>query len=342
MSIKSARVFIVDDEKNVLSGIRRSLTAISDDWETSYFSDPAKALEAFRQTPADVVVTDMMMPGMTGVELVGAMRKISPETVFLMLTGSSDLQTAADSINEASVYKFLMKPCPPEVLLDGIESGVLAKQSAAGRLEIAGLSKAALDMLSTGVIVVDRDIRVQLMNNSARKIIETRDGLLVNATDNICRTENVRHTAALSEIVRRTLENEDSSEEPGVMSVPRSGERRPFTIAVTPAGTGTDGIQPPAENYACLYICDHDTAQPLSVTAISALFDLTPAESRIAQAIAGGEDLNSIALSQGITVSTARTYLKRVFSKTETGRQAELVRLLLTSPQLFTGHETVE
>lgn len=340
MTKKPTSIFIVDDEKKVLSGIRRSLTSIQDNWDTTYFSDPTDALNAFRQIPADVVVTDMMMPGMTGVELVGEMRKISPETVFLMLTGSSDVQTAADAINEASVYKFLMKPCPPEVLIAGIEAGVIEKISADGKLEIDGLSKAALDMLSTGVIVVDQETRVQLMNNAAKKIVEAQDGILVNTTDNVCRTESVRYTAALSEIVIKTIENGHSFEEPGVLSVPRGGEKRPFTIAVTPAVT--TGKQSPAQNYACLYICDHDTAPPPSVAAIGTLFDLTPAEARVAQAIAGGEDLNNIAEAQGVTVSTARTYLKRVFSKTETGRQAELVRLLLTSPQLYTGHETVE
>lgn len=335
MMNKVVRIFIVDDEKKVLSGIRRNLSAIPGDWHITYFPEPERALEAFNEAPADVVVTDMMMPGMTGVELVAEMRKTAPESVFLMLTGSSDLQTAADAVNKASVFKFLIKPCPREVLLDSIEAGVLEKQAADGKLEIDGLSRAALDMLSTGVIVVDSEIRIQLMNSAAQRIVDARDGILVNAVDNICRAGNVRHTSELAEIVQDTIENGSSYEEPGIISVPRGNENRPLTIAVTPAGTAD-------QNYACLYICDHDSTPAPSAVAIGKLFNLTPAEAKVAQAIACGEELSDIAESQGVTVSTARTYLKRVFSKTETGRQAELVRLLLTSPQLVNDHQIVE
>ena len=64
------------------------------------------------------------------------------------------------------------------------------------------------------------------------------------------------------------------------------------------------------------------------------LFGLTESESRLASAIASGDSIDGAAESMGVTVSTARTYLKQVFAKTGTSRQGDLVRMVLTSPAL--------
>jgi DNA-binding CsgD family transcriptional regulator len=71
------------------------------------------------------------------------------------------------------------------------------------------------------------------------------------------------------------------------------------------------------------------------VETVSRLFDLTDAEARLAVALGEGHRLEDAADRMGITVSSARTYLKRVFSKTDVTRQAELVRLLLAAPVLL-------
>jgi DNA-binding CsgD family transcriptional regulator len=76
--------------------------------------------------------------------------------------------------------------------------------------------------------------------------------------------------------------------------------------------------------------------QPLpSVETVARLFDLTDAEARLAVALSEGHRIEDAAEILGITVSSARTYLKRVFSKTEVTRQAELVRLILAAPVLL-------
>ncbi|MEZ6104810.1 MAG: response regulator [Pirellulaceae bacterium] len=75
------------------------------------------ALEELRQHgPFAVVVSDMQMPGMTGVQLLHRIGELSPDTVRMMLTGNADQQTAVEAVNEGHIFRFLNKPCEPEVL----------------------------------------------------------------------------------------------------------------------------------------------------------------------------------------------------------------------------------
>jgi DNA-binding CsgD family transcriptional regulator len=73
---------------------------------------------------------------------------------------------------------------------------------------------------------------------------------------------------------------------------------------------------------------------PLSVEAMRALFGFTGAEARLAHSMAEGRTLEEHATTSGITVESARSLLKRVFERTGTSRQAELVRLLTRAPRL--------
>ena len=74
--------------------------------------------------PYAVLVSDMRMPGMNGIELLRRVRVISPRTVRIMLTGNCDVRTAIDAVNEGSVFRFLTKPCDADVLASVIREGL--------------------------------------------------------------------------------------------------------------------------------------------------------------------------------------------------------------------------
>ncbi len=80
-----------------------------------------------------------------------------------------------------------------------------------------------------------------------------------------------------------------------------------------------------------LYLSEHKSAIDLSRLDVTVLFGLTPAESRLATALCDGASLNQYAEQQGVSSNTARIQLKSIFSKTNTNRQAELIKLLCTS-----------
>ncbi|MBI3185382.1 MAG: response regulator [Myxococcales bacterium] len=102
------RILIVDDEENVCNALRRSLRR--EGYELRTVTDPQAALELLKTTPVDLVISDHMMPTMTGLEFLKIVRDRYPDCVRMMLTGHADMQTAIDSINHGEIYRFLTKP----------------------------------------------------------------------------------------------------------------------------------------------------------------------------------------------------------------------------------------
>jgi hypothetical protein len=71
-----------------------------------------------------VVVSDLQMPGMDGITLLSSLRKVSPDTVRVLLTGHADVDAAIAAVNEGNIFRFLRKPCPPGALLRALEASV--------------------------------------------------------------------------------------------------------------------------------------------------------------------------------------------------------------------------
>lgn len=116
------RVLFVDDEQAVLQGIRRNLHK---DFHIESATDPRSALEMIdTQEPFAVIVSDMRMPGMDGIEFLYQARKLSPYSVRLMLTGNDEQSTAIRAVNRGDVFKFLTKPCDAAVLRKVVELSV--------------------------------------------------------------------------------------------------------------------------------------------------------------------------------------------------------------------------
>ena len=113
-------VLFVDDEKNVLDSFRRSLRG---KYLVETFQDPTLALaEVKTGKEFSVVVADMQMPRVSGVEFLSLVRTVAPDTVRVMLTGNVDQGTAVSALNQGSIFRFLNKPCPPAMLLEVLEA----------------------------------------------------------------------------------------------------------------------------------------------------------------------------------------------------------------------------
>ncbi len=108
------RILMVDDEENVLSGYRRTIGRSYDFTTANGGQAPLEMLRKGERFA--VIITDMRMPQMDGVQFLCEARKICPDTVFAMLTGNADQQTAIDAITDGQIYRFLNKPCEKEVL----------------------------------------------------------------------------------------------------------------------------------------------------------------------------------------------------------------------------------
>ena len=108
------RVLFVDDEENVLQGIKRSFHDMRHEWEMSFASGGEEALRLVDARPFDVVVSDMRMPGMDGGRLLAEVQRRRPDAVRLILSGHSDRDMIMHTVKPA--HQFLLKPIEPEEL----------------------------------------------------------------------------------------------------------------------------------------------------------------------------------------------------------------------------------
>jgi|APLak6261666879_1056058.scaffolds.fasta_scaffold01647_3 DNA-binding NtrC family response regulator len=108
MTEQPRRILIVDDEENVCHALRRSLR--KEGYELFFGHEPAEGLELLKKQPVDMVISDHLMPNMTGLEFLKIVRDRHPDMMRLMLTGHADMQTAIDAINQGNIYRFLTKP----------------------------------------------------------------------------------------------------------------------------------------------------------------------------------------------------------------------------------------
>jgi len=125
------KILFVDDEPTVLEGYQRLLRR---EFAVNTAVGGYQGLAAIQANgPYAVVISDMRMPQMNGVEFLVQVRQKAPDSVRMLLTGHADLYAAIDAVNRGNIFRFLTKPCNKEALVDAIQGG-LAQYRAAGAL----------------------------------------------------------------------------------------------------------------------------------------------------------------------------------------------------------------
>ena len=126
---KMPTIMFVDDEARVLKSMRAMFRR---DYRVLLANSGEEALGLLAENAVDVVVSDQRMPHMTGVEVLSKIKQRSPDTVRILLTGYADLAAVEASLNEAEVYKYLMKPCPAEEVRGAVAQGLALRDGLAG------------------------------------------------------------------------------------------------------------------------------------------------------------------------------------------------------------------
>jgi response regulator RpfG family c-di-GMP phosphodiesterase len=114
-------ILFVDDDIRVVSALQRALHRT---YEIEIAGCASEALEAISDSSYAVVVSDMKMPGMSGVEFLTRVKEISPDTVRILLTGQAELEVAIAAVNEGNVFRFLSKPCPQDLLVKALDAAL--------------------------------------------------------------------------------------------------------------------------------------------------------------------------------------------------------------------------
>lgn len=110
------RILFVDDEQQVLNGLRRSLFDLADEWQMDFTTDGAAALEIMTASPFDVVVSDMSMSGCNGADLLDNVAQRHPAVIRIVLSGSTEKESGLRAAGSA--HQFLAKPLDPRKLQD--------------------------------------------------------------------------------------------------------------------------------------------------------------------------------------------------------------------------------
>lgn len=199
-----------------------------------------------------------------------------------------------------------------------------------GELEMTleGLS-AALDRMPQGALLLDDRNRPVAVNRRAEELLAEGDGLTLGP---------MGLAAARSDetaLLRRLLHTGDRGDGDrlrqagGVVKLPRPSLKEPLSVLVSHLA-----LPEPLGDHAGLklvFVTDPEAEPRAPEDLLRALYELTPAEARLTGLLLRGRTVTEAAEELEVTRNTARTHLKRVFSKTGTGRQAELVRLCLRS-----------
>ena len=139
-------VLIVDDEPSNLESLERILA--KEGWRTALAANGAAALERVRRERPAVVVTDLMMPGMSGEELLRAVKAVSPETEVLLVTAYGTVETAVSAMKEGA-YDFITKPVKRHAIVKAVrqalERASLVAENRALRARLAELAPAGVD-----------------------------------------------------------------------------------------------------------------------------------------------------------------------------------------------------
>jgi DNA-binding CsgD family transcriptional regulator len=200
---------------------------------------------------------------------------------------------------------------------------------------LGGVSRARLalaevvDRLPSGVILLDGEGRPVVSNRAADQIVEQNDGFYLDERGP--RAAMKSDDSALQAMIGSAIAGQAGGEKVagGFVSLTRPSGLRPLAAMVSPLleaspeSTSSDAA-------AMLFVSDPDAGNPSTVEMLRSLYGFTQAEAELVQLLISGQTLEEAAASRGVTMNTARSQLKHVFAKTDTKRQGELVRLIVT------------
>jgi len=307
------KILFVDDEPAILEAIRRKLSEREPDWHLSFFSDPRQARGEALSQAFDVIVSDLRMPGIGGLDLLGDLRRCGVTAEAIILSGTGDMALALEAINKINVFKYFTKPCSIDDLVVGIRDALEKRRSSNIKIDV-------IESIPFAVVCVDSNFRILFSNSFANQVLRKNDVFLIDGSG-ICRAVTPEQTRVLHGFISSSIENGTQE----FLSLKNNDEEHKYTVFVERY------MAEGSESVALLFLFDVDEWKAPSSDVLKTIFSLANPEAKLAHALASGMDIREAATAMGVTVHTARTYLKALFEKTYTNRQADLVRVLLTS-----------
>ncbi|MGH1427335.1 MAG: helix-turn-helix transcriptional regulator [Arenicella sp.] len=217
-------------------------------------------------------------------------------------------------------------------------------KSLASSSHLKTLQSSVLDNIEQGIIVVDELHDVVATNKKADDILDQNKHLYIKRKRLVCADKQVG--TLLFQNIGESLDNQQKNNRSRTAVRIQHGSGRSTFLVTTPLqlqrfkesqqklpdSTHYYTARIPVKNHALITLCEVDSAPKASVNILMDLFGLTPAEAALAVALSSGDSLQQAAKTLGRTSGTARIQLQSIFEKTDTNRQANLIRLLMAIP----------
>lgn len=156
-----ATLLLVDDQRDVLDAMRRVLAR--DRYRVLHTTRPSEAVQLLMNEDLDVIVSDIEMPEMSGLELMAVARDLRPDATRIIVTGAGTAEAVTRAINEGEVHRFVHKPYEP-VILRTIVAEAIARRQELARASLASRTAQRrgrlfdqLEQEQPGITAVDRD-----------------------------------------------------------------------------------------------------------------------------------------------------------------------------------------
>jgi DNA-binding CsgD family transcriptional regulator len=186
----------------------------------------------------------------------------------------------------------------------------------------------AMEPLAVGVILVTASARVLFANRSARRLLDKRDGVMIDRQG--LGAARSRETNALRALIGCTVAScgHRESSSGGGLNVTRPNGRRALQVLVSPIRP-QQSLHLGERAVAAIYVTDPEQVSEKPEVVLIRLYGLTPAEAKVAALIVRGMSARQAAEGLAISYNTVKSHLKRVFAKTGTKRQGDLIRLVV-------------
>jgi FixJ family two-component response regulator len=212
-----ANILVIDDEQIMRDGCSRILSR--DGWSVICADNGSQGLEEIksRADKMDVILLDLMMPGMSGMEVLDHIRSLDPNLLVIVITGYATVESAVEAMKKGA-YDFIPKPFTPDqlriVVRRALERRTLQRETEFLRRErekslrdIAtekSKIKTIINCMGDGVLVCDRDSCIVLSNPAASRMLKTSETCLLGNYLNQCTLPS-----ELSKIVEESLQTKD-------------------------------------------------------------------------------------------------------------------------------------
>ncbi len=151
------QILFVDDDPNILEAYQRKLQRAL---KVQTAEGPMAGLRELKDKgPFAVVIADMNMPLMNGIEFLQKAAEVAPHTVRIMLTGNADIKVAMQAVNDGNVFRFLTKPCPSKVMGDSLIAGIAQYRLVTAEKELLeGTLNGSVELLAEILSWVNPDV----------------------------------------------------------------------------------------------------------------------------------------------------------------------------------------